>query len=99
MCSDGTNTAEKLRVRDFLAALMIIKVFIKLKIMSVETILSAYTHTQASVYTSMLTMQSLIYTQLKTGSKKDLRRMNTAARNRKHSRSIVLGKEMLLGHA
>ena len=48
------------------------KVFIKRKIVSVD-ILSAYTHTrvytQATASTSRLTMQNLIYTQLKTGSK------------------------------
>ena len=50
----------------------IIKVFIKCKILSVETILSAYTHTHTHTYThlhtqapahmSILTIQSLIHT-------------------------------------
>ena len=48
-----------------------IKVFIKHKILSVETILSAYTHThiytQAPVLASILTVQNLLtyYTQLR----------------------------------
>ena len=44
--------------------------------MSVETILSAYTHAkthkQAPAHTSILTIQSLVYTQPKTGSKQRL---------------------------
>ena len=44
--------------------------------MSVETILSAYTHTkthkQAPAHTSILTIPSLVNTQLKTGRKQRL---------------------------
>ena len=47
-----------------------IKVFIKRKILSIETVPSAYrhtsTHTLESAHTGILAVQSLIYTQLKT---------------------------------
>ena len=52
---------------------MISEVFIKRKILSVEATLSAYTHTQthtqAPAHMSILSTRSLIYTQLKMGSK------------------------------
>ena len=55
--------------------LFIIKVFIKRKILPGQTNLSAYaharadTHTHTHTHTSILTIQNLIYTHLKTGSK------------------------------
>ena len=51
--------------------LMINKAFIERKLLSVETILSAYTH--AHVHTSILTMEKLIKTQLKQATKRDFR--------------------------
>ena len=48
--------------------IIIINIFLKHKILSEETILSAYmharahTHTEASAHTSTLTIQNLIYT-------------------------------------
>ena len=54
----------------------IIKVFIKYKILSVETILSICTCVHACIcahtHTHTQTIQNLIYTQLKTGSKQTL---------------------------
>ena len=59
--------------------IIVIKVFIKCKILSVEKILSTYmhthTHTQVTPHPhppSTLTIQTLIYTQLKTSSKERL---------------------------
>ena len=46
--------------------------FIKRDIVSIETVLHVYTHTKAPTYTSMLTTQNLISTQLKSGSKQQL---------------------------
>ena len=77
--------------------LTIIKVFIKYKILSAETFLSAYmhinthththTHTQAPVHMSIHTIQNSIYTQ--HGQQiRDLRLMKTTAMNGKHGRSI-----------
>ena len=54
------------------------------KRLSVETILSARTHAlthRGTAHTSILTIQNLIYTQLKTGTNRDLRWMKTAAGN------------------
>ena len=56
------------------------KVFIKHRILSIVNILSTYmhththtnTHTLAPTHMSILTIQNLIYTQLKTGSKQSL---------------------------
>ena len=45
-----------------------------------------HTHTQVPAHTSILTLQSLIYT--KQAASRDLRQMKTAAWNRKHGRSI-----------
>ena len=39
--------------------IIIIKVFLKHKILSLETILSAHTHAQAPAHTSILTTQSV----------------------------------------
>ena len=56
----------------------IIKVFIRYKILSVETILSICTcvhaciHARTHTHTHTQTIQNLIYTQLKTGSKQTL---------------------------
>ena len=70
----GTATAEnKTRIR-----IVIIKVFIKCKIESIETILSARTHAHAHTHTSILTIQSLIYTKLhnlKRAASREVRRM------------------------
>ena len=74
-----------------------IKVFIKRKILSIQTILRARarTHTHTHTHTSILTIRSLIYTHLKKKLlKNDFSRMKTAARNGKHGRCIVLVKEM-----
>ena len=77
------------------------------RILSVETIPSAYTHarthahihshTQAPAHTSIPTMQNLIYTQLKRTPNRDLRQRKTTAWNGKHGRAIVLEKEMSWG--
>ena len=60
--------------------------------LSVVAILSAYMHTNSCVqrcpHTSILTIQSLIYAQLKWAANRDLRQMKTAARNRKHGYSF-----------
>ena len=64
---------------------MITEVFIKHKILSVETILN--THSQAPQHTSILAIQSL-----KWAANRDLRWMKTAAQSGKRGRSIVLGK-------
>ena len=56
--------------------IMVSEVFIKCKILSVEATLSAYTHpqthTQAPAHLNILSTHSLIYTQLKMGSKQRL---------------------------
>ena len=52
------------------------------------------THTEAPAHTSILTVQNLIYTQLKTGSR-HFRRMKAEARNGKHGRSIVVNQSNL----
>ena len=55
--------------------MIIITVFIKRKILSVETIISAYTHTNTHVVASThghTDYTNLINTQLKTGSKQRL---------------------------
>ena len=83
------------------------KVFLMHKILSLETILSAFTHAHTHTHTHMdrgtrthkhSDLTKLKYTQLETGSKRsgDLEWMKTAAWNRKHGRSTSLGKEMLL---
>ena len=90
----------------FIIIIIIIKVFIKHRILSIETILSAYTrackhvcacthtHAGAPEHTSILTIQNLIYTVEKMSSReRDLRWLKTAARNRKYGRPLVLGKE------
>ena len=46
---------------------------------------------------NILTIQHLIYTQLKQITNRNLRQKHTAARNGKHDRSIVLEKEMSWG--
>ena len=62
----------------YVGYLVIIKAFIKHKIVSIETVRNAYTyththiHTRAPAHTSILTIQNLIYAQLKTGSKQRL---------------------------
>ena len=53
----------------------VIKLFVKCKIFSVETILTharSHAHEHASEHTSILTIQNLIYAQLETGSKQRL---------------------------
>ena len=57
-----------------------------------------HTHTQASTHTSILTIQSLIYTDYNRAANKDLRRMKTAARNGKHGRYIVLERKKCASH-
>ena len=52
--------------------LMINKAFVERKLLSVETILSAYTHAHA--HTVILTMDNLIQTQLKQATNRDFRR-------------------------
>ena len=48
-----------------------------------------HTYTQAPEHTSILTIQKLNLHSLKRAANRDLRWMKTAARNRKHGRSIV----------
>ena len=60
--------------------------FTRRTIVSVEAILSAYTHktlTKAPAPTSILTVQSLIYTQVKTGSKQRLETDKDSSTERK----------------
>ena len=85
--------------------LIIIKVFIKREILSVEINLSTYTHTHthARTHARTCTHEYTDYTKvtlhsLKRAAISDLRWMKTAARNRKHGRSTVLGKEKFLGY-
>ena len=71
---------------------------LKRKIFSVETILSAYIRTHRHRGTS--THNHSDHTKLKIHSLSlgDLEWMKTSARNRKHGRSTILGKEMFLDY-
>ena len=74
--------------------IIIIKVFLKRKILSLETILSMRTHTrtQRHPHTQAFWLYKAKYTQQtprRLGMDKD-------TQNRKHSRSTILGKEMFL---
>ena len=63
--------------------------------MSLETILSVYhacKHSQAPSHASLLTIQSLIYTQLKTDSEQRLETDEDSSTERKIWLYIVLGK-------
>ena len=71
----------------------IITIFLKCKILSLGTILSAYTHT----HTQAFLLYKANYTQLKTGGKHPGRLgIDKDAWNRKYGRSPILGKELFL---
>ena len=81
----------EVKTQCFSLNLKLIKVFVKHKILSAETILSTYIHTHAG------TREHSDYTQfnlhsLKLAANSDLRWMKTTAWNQNHGRSTVLGK-------
>ena len=76
-------------------------IFVKGKILSIEIILSTYTYMHT--HTGTCTHVHSNYTKpnlhsLKWAAIRDLRRMKTAARNRKHGRSTVLEKIIISGY-
>ena len=72
------------------------KVFIKHKIVSVESILRApippHTHTHTPAHTSKLTIQNLIYAQLKPTTNTNFERRKIATRNEKTWLVYYFGK-------
>jgi len=74
--------------------------FIKHKILSLNTFLSTYMHTNTHTSTCSCSHERTDYTKLKftrnakQAGHRDLRRMKTAAHNRKHDKSTVWGKKM-----
>ena len=82
------------------ALLIIINVSVKRNILSIETILSAYTrvHTQRHPDTRALWPFKAKLRSIQPTANGDWRWMKTVAQNRKQDRSTVLGKETLLGY-
>ena len=75
--------------------IIIINVFIKYKILSVETVLRAYTYTHRDTHTYKHTdYTKLNLHNLKQAANQDSRWIKTAVQNIRHGRSIIWGKEM-----
>ena len=72
--------------------------FTKHEILSVETVLSAcmHTHALATAHMSIVTIQNLIYTQLKTGSKQRLEMNEDSSTQRKTWQVYSFGKRNVL---
>ena len=113
--SEGRSVPVEIQIWAQLSGvLIIIQVFLKCKMLSLETVLSAcacthahthththtHTHAQRHPHTQAFWLYKAKFTQLKTGSKHvgDLEWIKTSARNRRHGRSTILGKEMLLDY-
>ena len=86
----------------YLSYIIIIKAFIKCKILSVETVLStcmctcARTRTHSHMHPHILTIENLFYTQLKWTTNTDLRQSKTAAWTKKTWQVCCVGKRDVL---